>query len=361
MSGLCSIISQREAIAGVKEEVSVLKRVNEDLLKQIETLQKQRFGMVEELVYQKWLNSCLRFEIQDYRTPLRTPRRDPGKDWSFGSQQEAKSTGGAVSDSPDSSQTSMESREFDDTSSTLESSSSSQSSISKRSSRITKIKKWNKSKRDITVDPSADRSPSKSFLGKTGLIRRFSTSMVPEGLSKVRTNGHWNVGVAIDASRKTSKKDLAGSPGPEIHSRRRRVSFNDRVSVRNLEPAFEDASTPVETEPFSQEKCDRTSSRTSTTEARDDALTATSKEKVRKHQDMTALEATDSSHWCANELERNETNERAVDKIGAARSEEARHGQIEAGSLGLVSAFIIFIFILLLVSRFCSWLYCNMS
>ncbi|XP_030455455.1 protein CHUP1, chloroplastic-like [Syzygium oleosum] len=340
-----STMTESEVIAGVKEEVNALKHVNKGLLKQIETLQKQRFSRVEELVYQKWLNSCLRFEIQDYRTPPRTP----------------KSTSRATSDSADSSPTSTESREIDDTSSTLESTAGSQSSISKseRSSLITKIKRWNKSKRDIiVVDPSPEMSPGKSFWGKTGLIRGFSMSMVTEGLSKSRTSSYWNY--SIDASRKKSKKDLAESPSPEIRSCLRRVSFNDSVSVRNLEPAFEDTLAPVEMEPCSHKTHDRRSSRMLTTESRDNAVKVTAKEQVQKHQDVTASEATGSSHQSANELEKNETNKQVVSKIRPARSPDAQHGQmnqIEASSPCHVSAFIIFIFILLLIPRFCSWLY----
>ncbi|KAL3748730.1 hypothetical protein ACJRO7_009898 [Eucalyptus globulus] len=341
-----SAMTEGEAIARAEEEASALKLRNEDLVKQIETLQKQRFGMVEEMVYQKWLNSCLRFEIRDYRTPPpRTPKRDPSKDWSLGSRQEAKSTGHAASDSSGSSQISLESHEIDDTSSTPGSTSASQSSMSKRSSLITKIKRWrNKSKRDIIVDPSPERSPGKRFPVRPGLIRRFSTPVVPEGLSKA------------------SKNNLLESPTPEIPSRLSRVSFNDCIGVRNLEPAFEDTLTPAETEPFSHGRYDRTSSQMLTaTESRDNAAMVTAEEKARKHGDVTASEATSSSkHRSGNGSEQKETSGRVADKIGPARSPEAAHGlmnQIEARSPGLVSAFIIFIFMLLLVPRLCSWLY----
>ncbi|KAF7850261.1 hypothetical protein BT93_L5673 [Corymbia citriodora subsp. variegata] len=343
-------MTEGEAIAGAKEEADEVKCRNRDLLKQIEMLQKQRFGMVEELVYQKWLNSCLRFEIRDYQTPPpRYPKCDPSKDWSVG--------GRAASDSANSSCTSMESCEIDDTSSTLGSTSGSHSSISKRSSLITKIKRWrNKSKGNVMADQSPERSPGKRFPAKSGLIRRFLTSVVPEGPSKAR----WNLGTG--ASRKTSKKDLVESPSLEAGSRPRRVSFNDRVRIRNLEPAFEDTLMPVETEPFSPGKCDGTSSQMVATELRDGAaVTVTAKETAGKNGDVTASEATRSSqHRGVNELEQNATNDRAADKIGPTRLLEVQSGQmsrIEARSPRLVSAVVIFIFMLLLVPRFCSWLY----
>ena len=47
-------------MAKVREEVNNLKHNNEDLLKQVEGLQMNRFSEVEELVYLRWVNACLR-------------------------------------------------------------------------------------------------------------------------------------------------------------------------------------------------------------------------------------------------------------------------------------------------------------
>ncbi|XP_031403636.1 protein CHUP1, chloroplastic-like [Punica granatum] len=55
--------AESEVMSRVAAEASALRNSNKELLKQVERLQKQRFGMVEELVYQRWLNCCLRFEV----------------------------------------------------------------------------------------------------------------------------------------------------------------------------------------------------------------------------------------------------------------------------------------------------------
>ena len=54
-------------------EVSDLKHAKEDLLKQVEGLQMNRFSEVEELVYLRWVNACLRYELRNYQTPSGKP------------------------------------------------------------------------------------------------------------------------------------------------------------------------------------------------------------------------------------------------------------------------------------------------
>lgn len=54
---------QSKSIARIEKELTTLKNHNEDRWNQAERLQQNRFSMVEELVYQRWLNACLRFEI----------------------------------------------------------------------------------------------------------------------------------------------------------------------------------------------------------------------------------------------------------------------------------------------------------
>ncbi|XP_038993414.1 protein CHUP1, chloroplastic-like [Hibiscus syriacus] len=60
------------ALSDMKEiktiaKISELRHVNGDLLNEVERLQKSRFAMVEELVYQRWLNACLRAEIKHHQ------------------------------------------------------------------------------------------------------------------------------------------------------------------------------------------------------------------------------------------------------------------------------------------------------
>ncbi|KAA8542304.1 hypothetical protein F0562_023560 [Nyssa sinensis] len=64
--------TESKIIAEMEKEMSSLSLANENLTKQAERLQKYRFGMIEELVYQRWLNTCLRIELQSYKNP--TPK-----------------------------------------------------------------------------------------------------------------------------------------------------------------------------------------------------------------------------------------------------------------------------------------------
>ncbi|PQM35593.1 protein CHUP1 chloroplastic [Prunus yedoensis var. nudiflora] len=56
-----SNMTESDMVANVREEVNNLKHANEDLSKQVEGLQMNRFSEVEELVYLRWVNACLRY------------------------------------------------------------------------------------------------------------------------------------------------------------------------------------------------------------------------------------------------------------------------------------------------------------
>lgn len=74
------MLLQTEMVARVREDVNNLRQKNEDLLKQVEGLQMNRFSEVEELVYLRWVNACLRFELRNYQTPSgKTSARDLSK------------------------------------------------------------------------------------------------------------------------------------------------------------------------------------------------------------------------------------------------------------------------------------------
>ena len=62
-------MTESDMVAKAKEEVSNLRHANEDLQKQVEGLQINRFSEVEELVYLRWVNACLRYELRNYQTP----------------------------------------------------------------------------------------------------------------------------------------------------------------------------------------------------------------------------------------------------------------------------------------------------
>ena len=82
---------QSDMVAKAREEVNSLRHLNEDLSKQVEGLQMNRFGEVEELVYLRWLNACLRYELRNYQTPQgKTSARELSKSLSPRSQEKAK-------------------------------------------------------------------------------------------------------------------------------------------------------------------------------------------------------------------------------------------------------------------------------
>ncbi|KAJ6768619.1 PROTEIN CHUP1 CHLOROPLASTIC [Salix koriyanagi] len=86
-----SNMTETEIVAKVRTEVNDLRRTKEDLLKQVEGLQMNRFSEVEELVYLRWVNACLRYELRNYQTPSgKVSARDLNKSLSPKSQERAK-------------------------------------------------------------------------------------------------------------------------------------------------------------------------------------------------------------------------------------------------------------------------------
>lgn len=68
-----------------------MKQENEKLAKEIEQLQSDRFADVEELVYLKWINACLRYELRNKDAPSgKTVARDLNKTLSPKSELKAK-------------------------------------------------------------------------------------------------------------------------------------------------------------------------------------------------------------------------------------------------------------------------------
>ncbi|TKY51659.1 CHUP1 [Spatholobus suberectus] len=177
-------LTENEMFAKAKEEISSLRHVNEDLLKQVEGLQMNRFSEVEELVYLRWVNACLRYELKNYQAPPgKLSARDLNTSLSPKSQEKAKQLmlelagsehgqGDTDLDSNFSHSSSPGSEDFDNTS--IDSSTTSKhSSLSKKTSLIQKLKKWGKSK----DDSSALSSPARYLSG--GSPSRMSMSNRP--------------------------------------------------------------------------------------------------------------------------------------------------------------------------------------
>lgn len=82
---------QSEMVARAREEINDLRHANEELSRQVEGLQMSRFSEVEELVYLRWVNACLRYELKNYQTQSgKISARDLNKNLSPRSQEKAK-------------------------------------------------------------------------------------------------------------------------------------------------------------------------------------------------------------------------------------------------------------------------------
>ncbi|KAK6284454.1 hypothetical protein POUND7_003406 [Theobroma cacao] len=85
-----SVLEDPETEA-LNEMSNCLRQENEDLTKQIEQLQADRCADVEELVYLRWINACLRYELRNYQPPPgKTVARDLSKSLSPKSEEKAK-------------------------------------------------------------------------------------------------------------------------------------------------------------------------------------------------------------------------------------------------------------------------------
>lgn len=204
LKGFASLLLHLQSKTVAK--ISELRHANGDLSKEVERLQKSRFDMVEELVYQRWLNTCLRAEIQYHQA---SPSKTLQKEFQKASDQKPRKISIQYSDlnSNSSYTSSTDSEDID--SSTIGSSSSSQGSISKNS--------------------SPDKSSIGSPLERTGTIRGFSTSMAPSNTSISMlstkldgTSSKKNLPVLMDFTETKETPNLG---------KVRRVSFNDAVET----------------------------------------------------------------------------------------------------------------------------------
>lgn len=154
-------ITESDVVAHAREEINKLRHTNEDLIKQVEGLQMNRFSEVEELVYLRWVNACLRFELRNYQTPSgKVSARDLNRTLSPKSQERAKQLmleyagsergqGDTDLESVSSMPSTPGSEDFDNVS--IDSSSSRYSFLSKRPNLMQKFKKWGSRKDDSST------------------------------------------------------------------------------------------------------------------------------------------------------------------------------------------------------------------
>ncbi|CAN6445388.1 unnamed protein product [Victoria cruziana] len=238
-----SNMTESEMVAKVTEELNDLKHTNEDLLKQVEGLQVNRFSEVEELVYLRWVNACLRYELRNYQTPSgKISARDLSKSLSPKSQERAKklmleyagsdivSQQGQGDTDLDSLPSTPGSEDFDNASID---SYSSRYNMLKKSSLIQKLKRWGRSR-----DDSAVASPGRSFgessprpsTGRTSM----SISRGPLEALMIRNAGD---GVAITTFGKKEIDSSDSLDSPNLRPLRTHVPTDN--SLNNVAASFQ--------------------------------------------------------------------------------------------------------------------------
>lgn len=146
-----------------------LRHSNEDLARQVEGLQNERLTDVEELLYLRWVNACLRYELRNYQTPDgRLSAMNLNKNLSPRSQERAKYrmlqyASPNVSTRMDCDYESTESSENSNCIEDYYDITSEVGSVSgrftKRNSLINRLKNW-RGKKDEGADPIAERNLS---------------------------------------------------------------------------------------------------------------------------------------------------------------------------------------------------------
>ncbi|CAM6058458.1 unnamed protein product [Sphagnum tenellum] len=83
--------TDNDIVAEAEASIAAVRHANEDLAKQVEGLQMDRFSEVEELVYLRWVNACLRYELRNFQAPPgKTTALDLSNNLSPRSQEKAK-------------------------------------------------------------------------------------------------------------------------------------------------------------------------------------------------------------------------------------------------------------------------------
>ncbi|KAK8928182.1 hypothetical protein KSP39_PZI017169 [Platanthera zijinensis] len=223
-----SDLTESEMISKAREDINNLRHANEDLTKQVEGLQMNRFSEVEELVYLRWVNACLRYELRNYQKPPgKTSARDLSKSLSPKSQERAKrlmleyagserGQGDTDLDSVSSMPSSPGSDDFDNAS--VDSSSSRLSFAGKKQGLLQKLKRWGRSKDDIGM-----ASPGRSF-GAFSPMRnsgnhRLTAPRGPLEALMMRNAGDSNAITTYGKNDEESNEDLDGQNLPPIRTR----------------------------------------------------------------------------------------------------------------------------------------------
>lgn len=241
---------------GTLEEQNQLREENKNLKKKLEQLQIDRCEDVEELVYLKWINACLRYELRNYQPPPgRTVARDLSSYLSPKSEQKAKQLILDYSNSPLNSNRLMDfdlddyfsqtsSEEFDDNSLDSSKTKSSKSSKSKLVNKLKKLvlpKSRNEDKMVIRSgsDLNYERRASSSSTCAIDDCRRKSFGSA-SGFSLEKTNN--SIGVELHGNNSTPCSSLDVNCGmPErcrsdlgvVYAHKRMISLDDNSTYNS--------------------------------------------------------------------------------------------------------------------------------
>lgn len=244
------VLMQSEIVIKQREEVNRLRHANEDLIKQVEGLQINRFSEVEELVYLRWVNACLRYELRNYQKPSgKISARDLSKSLSPKSQERAKrlmldyagserGQGDTDLESVSSMPSSPGSEDFDNAS--IDSFSSRFSSMSKKPNLIQKIKRWGKSK-DDNVLASPTRSLGAASPMRTNVSNRPSTPVGPLEVLMLRNAGDGHAITSYGKNDENPNELLKQHSLPPI-----RIGVDSNESLNSVAASFQLMSKSVE-------------------------------------------------------------------------------------------------------------------
>ena len=240
---ILTLLLQTVLVAQAEATSTALRNANEDLCRQVEGLQNDRFSEVEELVYLRWVNACLRYELRNYQAPTGKPTAvDLNKNLSPKSQAMAKQMmlehagpdlGSRGKDQLESGYESTSSENSTPTGSSFSESAGDNSDLSLDSGRLSKkpslirrLKKWTGKREDKKSDtmelssesierykrsPYQHQSSSESKGPLESLILRNMSDAV-----EITTYGAQNVGDNSPGISEASSHD--GSSSAEINS-----------------------------------------------------------------------------------------------------------------------------------------------
>lgn len=228
---LLALTVTRLQAESLRETIQHLRQENDALSAQIERLKSDRCADVEQLVYLRWVNACLRYELRNYHPlPSQTVARDLSKTLSPKSEEKAKQLllEYASTELPDldsdrwSSSCLTDSGEFDD-------SFSIDNSSATRTNPSTKSKIFKKLRRLISGKDSPNAASLDGFEGRTSNITSVSRRS-PRSSLDVRRSRSLSMDYKDLGSFRRSRSSDVGS------SYRRLVLGDEIVSHSHMEP-----------------------------------------------------------------------------------------------------------------------------